>query len=47
MYITVLGSRPNAIPSNVELVRNAAGFSGIIISSFYFDTYQELYLFVL
>ena len=29
MYITVLGSRPNAIPSNIELVHNAAGFNGI------------------
>lgn len=28
MHITVLGSRPYAIPSNTNLVRNAAGFSG-------------------
>ncbi|UJR15817.1 hypothetical protein I4U23_002746 [Adineta vaga] len=27
MHITVLGSRPNAIPSNKELIRNAAGFN--------------------
>ena len=33
MYITVLGSRPHAIPSNTELVRNAAGFSGTTLAS--------------
>ncbi|UJR30781.1 hypothetical protein I4U23_018301 [Adineta vaga] len=27
MHITVLGSRPYAIPSNTEIVRNAAGFN--------------------
>ncbi|CAF0988171.1 unnamed protein product [Rotaria sordida] len=27
MYITVLGSRPHAIPSNTEIIRNAAGFN--------------------
>jgi hypothetical protein len=31
MYITVLGSRPYAIPSNTEIVFNAAGFNGKII----------------
>ncbi|CAF3407738.1 unnamed protein product [Rotaria socialis] len=27
MYITVMGSRPNAIPANTIIVRNAAGFN--------------------
>jgi len=38
MYITVLGSRPHAIPSNVDFIRNAAGYNGktlfTILSSF-------------
>ena len=33
MYITVLGSRPFAIPSNTDLVNNAAGFNGTLTSS--------------
>ena len=38
MYITVLGSRPFAIPSNTDLVKNAAGFNGksIVFDSFLF-----------
>lgn len=28
MHITVMGSRPDAIPSNTITVRNAAGFNG-------------------
>ena len=28
MYITVLGSRPYAIPSNTEIFKNAAGYNG-------------------
>jgi hypothetical protein len=38
MHITVLGSRPYAIPSNTEIIQNAAGFNGknhlFIFSSF-------------
>jgi hypothetical protein len=36
MYITVLGSRPHAIPSNTEFVRNAAGYNGKTIDFFFF-----------
>ena len=33
MYITVLGSRPFAIPSNTDLVNNAGGFNGTLMTS--------------
>ncbi len=36
MFITVLGSRPYAIPSNTELFRNAAGYNGKILDCFLF-----------
>jgi hypothetical protein len=37
MYITVLGSRAYAIPSNTPLIRNAAGYNGKIIDFFFFS----------
>jgi hypothetical protein len=44
MHITVLGSRPFAIPSNTNLVRNAAGFNGkqffrLFIEIFFFSIF--------
>jgi len=36
MYITVLGSRPYAIPSNTEIIQNAAGYNGKILDFFFF-----------
>jgi hypothetical protein len=42
MYITVLGSRPYAIPSNTEIIQNAAGYNGKILD-FFLSSYQHLY----
>ncbi len=43
MYITVLGSRAHAIPSNTQIFRNAAGFNGKIIS--FFLLYLNIFIF--
>jgi hypothetical protein len=39
MHITVLGSRPYAIPSNTEIIQNAAGFNGKTSSIYFFFIY--------
>ncbi len=41
MHITVLGSRPFAIPSNTNLVRNAAGLNGKRCKYFSFRLFIE------